>query len=623
MIGTARRLGSRGALAALVLLAGCRSPVGVDEVGYERVYHELTRSALDGRQLSELSEYVLAAGGLERTFRGDPDAALRALHARALDNPGRPVLFALAESSYLTARRRDSRQHYLLAALYAYAYLFDPRAGDPPNVYDPHFRTACDLYNRGLARALLDTSGEHLAASFDGGTVELPVGRLRLSLDSELEPATGGPRRRILPADAYTIRGLRARVRLGGLGVPLITEELDRGPTVFSRRLPVPVTAFLRLEGTLEDLSGEGLRSTLELHSGFDPPYTEVGGERVPLEVDLSAPLAYALEESPLWAQGVRTFITGREDTFAHGLYRLAPHRPGRIPVVFVHGTASVPAWWAETFNGLQLDPVLRERCEFWFFVYATGNPILYSAARLRETLDDALRELDPTGADEMLSRMVVVGHSQGGTLARLLVSSSGERFWDAVSPRPFDELELTAEETVTLRDSFFFDARPYVERVVFICTPHRGSFLAASWIGRLSSKLVHLSGEVRSAIDDLFRRGVLPRELSEQIPTSVTNMDPDNRLVRTVAETPIDPAVTVHSIIAVEGDGVAEQGNDGVVAYTSAHLEGAASELVVRASHSCQGDPRVVLEVRRILREHLEAIDGPEDPGDPAASPR
>lgn len=41
-------------------------------------------------------------------------------------------------------------------------------------------------------------------------------------------------------------------------------------------------------------------------------------------------------------------------------------------------------------------------------------------------------------------------------------------------------------------------------------------------------------------------------------------------------------------------------------MAYTSAHLDGVESELVVPYGHSCQMEPPVIEEVRRILIEHI-----------------
>jgi hypothetical protein len=44
-----------------------------------------------------------------------------------------------------------------------------------------------------------------------------------------------------------------------------------------------------------------------------------------------------------------------------------------------------------------------------------------------------------------------------------------------------------------------------------------------------------------------------------------------------------------------------------GVVRYSSALIDGVASELIVRSSHSAQAVPETIEEVRRILYEHLE----------------
>jgi hypothetical protein len=64
---------------------------------------------------------------------------------------------------------------------------------------------------------------------------------------------------------------------------------------------------------------------------------------------------------------------------------------------------------------------------------------------------------------------------------------------------------------------------------------------------------------------------------------------------------------VAAHSIIAVRGAGPVEAGNDGVVTYTSAHIEGVASETVVNSGHSTQSNPYTILEVGRILFEHYQ----------------
>lgn len=89
----------------------------------------------------------------------------------------------------------------------------------------------------------------------------------------------------------------------------------------------------------------------------------------------------------------------------------------------------------------------------------------------------------------------------------------------------------------------------------------------------------------------------------------SVSAMEPGSPLAKGLAQTPLAPGVSGHSIIAVEGDGPMEDGNDGVVAYKSAHLEGMESEFIVRSGHSCQSNTHTIQEVRRILLVHATEL--------------
>jgi len=87
----------------------------------------------------------------------------------------------------------------------------------------------------------------------------------------------------------------------------------------------------------------------------------------------------------------------------------------GRIPVVFVHGTASNPAYWADMFNTLLADPDLRANMQFWFFQYASGNPIMYSAMTLRDQLKAACRRR-PHGHRRGPAQMILVATARAGS---------------------------------------------------------------------------------------------------------------------------------------------------------------------------------------------------------------
>jgi hypothetical protein len=205
---------------------------------------------------------------------------------------------------------------------------------------------------------------------------------------------------------------------------------------------------------------------------------------------------------------------------------------------------------------------------------------------------------------------MVLIGHSQGGLLVKMQAIHSRDRIWTAASTKPLDELQLTDQTRDLLRRGLFVEPLPEVSRVVFICTPHRGSFVAGRnlianvtrWLLTLPLALTEVAVDL-ARNSDAFAGGVGP-----VIPSAVDNMSPRHPFIRALQEIPVAPAITVNSIIAVEGDGPVEQGNDGVVTYASAHIEPVESELVVKSGHSVQGDPHAIEEVRRILRKHVEA---------------
>ena len=203
---------------------------------------------------------------------------------------------------------------------------------------------------------------------------------------------------------------------------------------------------------------------------------------------------------------------------------------------------------------------------------------------------------------------MVVIGHSQGGLLTKLMAVNSGNRFWENVTTDPFETVEMAPETRELLRDAIFFQPVPTVERVVFIATPHRGSYQATGWVLNIIRRMVNLPGTLVSQFQDLLKGQTFSHFGMSQLPTSVDNMSPGHPFLKALNELPIDSRIHAHSIIAVLGEGPITGKTDGVVAYESAHIEGVESEKIVRSGHSTQGHPETVEEVRRILIEHVGA---------------
>ena len=602
-------------LALLVFALGCATPVGIRPATTSEVDRLLGENALTGDTHSALSGQILARLGLSTLYDDDPRAALERLRAGLGGPDERERLLALAELWFETARKSGERGEYLAAAVCAYAYVFPATpSSTPPSPYDLRTSLVLQIYDRGIAKGLALAESSH-GTELDPSPrqIQMPFGTFVLHASKE-EFEYGGYRiAHPVALGDLEIRGMRNRYRRPGAGVALASSiEPAKGSDADPWLPPVakvPVTAFVRLEELAPDLSRA--HGVLEFYDADETPTISVGSALVPLASDPSAALAYRLEGAPVWDFEIAGFrrsdlrIAGASRT--HGLFFLNPYRPGRIPVVFVHGTLSSPARWAEMANELLGDPRIATRFQLWFFVYNSGNPVLLSAADLREALQRAVHDLDPDAKDPALRQMVVVGHSQGGLLTKAMVVSSGDGFWNAWSDEKFEDVQFSQETRALLKRVMFFEPLPFVTRVIFIATPHRGSFLAENWLGMLARKLVNApSSLARSSLEiaTLSEDAHLLRR-PYQLPTSIDNMDWSNPGLRMLESLPIAPGVHANSIIPVKGEPI-ETGDDGVVKYQSAHIEPVESELVVLGSgHSTQANPETIEEVRRILYEH------------------
>ena len=610
-------------LSILLILtsSGCSGAIGTRNVGFRKAYEQINTNALLDAQYSVTSNNVLQRNNMGTFFKEDPLKCLNELHKKIKTDNRRDLLFALAELNYFTAKYtlRDlddtplpkSRQYYLNAAIYAYFYLFDKTRNKPADPFDRRFRLACDIYNIALAEAMTNPKGN---LTFEAGARQLPIGTIDLSLDARNFPVKLDRFEKIVAADRLDIYGLSRRNRDAGLGAPFIAVGKK------TAKLPVkrtsPGTLFMRIKDDVQGLEAGSLQGRMELYAPFDRTRVEVDGKPVPLESDLSAQLAYNLNQPVFWELDIAGFFAGKS-AIPTGLYFPKPYNPAQIPVIFVHGTASSPVWWAEMTNTLTADPVLRRHCQFGFYLYDSGKALSFSAHQFRETLTRIVAELDPESRNKALQNMVIIGHSQGGLLTKLTAVDTGDRIVRGVTGKGLEELDLTPEQRELIKKTAVFESLPFVDRVVFISTPHRGSFLAAGWVRNLVRRLVSLPVDIVKQTVPLSKAmaaAEVPEEwrFGENL-TSIDSMSPKNPSLLALAEIPLAPGIKGHSIIAVQGEGDPTKGDDGVVKYNSAHVDYVESEFIVQSGHSCQGHPLTIEEVRRILLLHFDAVDNPD----------
>ena len=379
-----------------------------------------------------------------------------------------------------------------------------------------------------------------------------------------------------------------------GVGGALVGVRIVNPTEKFApaKGITAPVTATLDFHAT---------NATLALRRPAKQPTAIVEGKVRPLAANFSAPISYYEPPANPLLLGVMGALRSAHYEKITGLYFLQPYDPDRIPVVFVHGLISTPFDWVKTINGLQADPEIRKRYQFWVFAYPTGNPVLYSALRLREELAK-VDKLFPDHKDYIL-----VGHSMGGLLSQAQVTSMARADWQQTLGEPGMQLFATLQPADLVVKATTFKANPRIKRVVFICTPHRGSKMASGGIGELGIKLISLPVDLETTLKSEIPEETLRKLNNGRLPNSVSNLKPSAPYLAVLNKQSIQ--APYHSIIGNRGKpGPLADSTDGVVPYWSSHLYGAQSELIVPGPHGSCELPQTIAELDRILRLNLKA---------------
>ena len=332
-----------------------------------------------------------------------------------------------------------------------------------------------------------------------------------------------------------------------------------------------------------------------------------MAGQELPVAANFTAGYGLWLARSGFGVQALRTLF-GRADGISRPqVHLMQPYDPNKRTIVMLHGLASSPEAWINVANELMGDEQLRRRYQIWQVYYPSNAPLAANNAAIRQALAATLAHFDPAGKAIAANDMVLIGHSMGGVLARLMVSDASNTLLDAIT----EEYHLKGKKAEKVRAGLApylnFTAMPQVNRAIFIAAPHRGTSFAnhkvARWIANLVTLPINMLEQLSDAAGSLAQ---LDTGSSEplRIPNSIDNLSDKDPFVRLVADLPISPKVRYYSIMGNDTpDLPLAESSDGVVPYASAHLDGALSEKVIPSWHSVQESPQAILEIRRILR--------------------
>jgi len=464
----------------------------------------------------------------------------------------------------------------------------------------PSDSSAQSIYNFSVARAVENVERAKLEPWRHKVDIVSDGSNYTLTTSKPIDPEHNPGRYDLFPIDSLKIRGqfFKTRSVVTGVGAPLVAVARTENPRFREeyklRRIYAPVTAAIRFSGW---------KAELEFIDPFKSERVALNQHVFPLAMDLSASTAMLIARERPERTGFASVMNPQKYAATARLVQLQPFDPARTPVIFVHGLQETPASWVPMINSLQADPWMRKHYQFWVYGYPSGYPYPYSAALFRQDLDG----IDRTFPNH--KRVVLVGHSMGGMICRLMITDAGDKIWREFFGTSPAKTPIAPETRKLLQEAFVFNHRPDVQRVIFISTPHRGSELASGWIGRIGAGLVRtpqLFTSIYTSTQPLLIADPAARPL-KRMPNSVDTLEPNDRFVEAVNKLPITPGIPYNSIMGDRGRGDTPNSSDGVVPYWSSHLDGAQSELVVPSDHGAQYNPEAIAEVRRILRMNSE----------------
>ncbi len=476
---------------------------------------------------------------------------------------------------------------------------------------DPHYGQAVAVYHQGLRQLIVSSQRFGQLDPIHGLTFDTASGPQRVPLRYHEFAWRPEDFNLWIPVADYDDAHLVRKHQRNGWGVPLVcVRQRDSQERFATRSLPFAATAILRpsSQAAPEDRQPA---ATFVLDV-FNPlairSLPGSAGEVRPLAADVSAPIAWFNQNSP--HLNYQAFMHPDQLQRRGQLVMLEPYQPGKIPVIFVHGLLSDPLTWNGLINELRASDWFNERYQVWLFGYSTGRPFLRSAADIRQECHAAIATLDRDHHDPALRRVVLIGHSMGGLVSKLLVTQSDTLLWSSFAMSPLECLETDQMIRQYLSELFFFEPLPFVERAIFIGTPHGGSPIAQEWMGRIASHLVTRSHEFTDEYDAFLQRnrGAIRPFFARHIPTSVDMLEPQDPVLQVMRHLPVAQHVRLHSIIGNGHTMLVGGPADGVVPIHSAHHDHVESELLVPATHrKLQTHPNTVQEVARILRLHAD----------------
>ncbi|MBF0658324.1 alpha/beta hydrolase [Psychrobacter sp. NG25] len=511
----------------------------------------------------------------------------------------------------------------------------------------------------------------------------------------------------------YDLRlsGLNSISKRPGLGISLVASLDDRYTTTIRQLLVSSLsgqsddkkdniddskpssriypTGHLLLTGLIEP-SGDSVLEVLDsrkldihLYNPYQSESVNILNNDYPLAANFSAGYGLWLSENQLDGVGYLNLITRQPEERLPKLFMLEPYDPNKRVLIMLHGLASSPATWVNLTNDILNDDKLRDNYQVWQIFYPTNLPILENRYQIQRLIDSTYQQTDPTGQNLASKNSVIISHSMGAVIARMMLSD--ENLVDDLDNLD-DQNILSNSEKRKVRDAlkasfgeaqlqerFKLKTLPQVDTAVFLSAPFRGTDYADRWFTRALRRVVYLPVGLVKTVTENLATIATKGDLADNplgalyLQNGASQLSDKSSFIQLTKDLTINDRITYHSIIAnndaditkglaemqpggaridlsqaIEEDArgeaisasenadsdsakltdeslvaavtidenisqaLTERLSDGIVPYTSAHLDGAASETVINGGHSIQENPQTILTLRRILHQQL-----------------
>lgn len=511
---------------------------------------------------------------------------------------------------------------------YSYAYLFKTKRKPIDRIFDNRQVQIRDFYNQAIAK-LVTISAQRSSVKKATDSVKIGNSIYNINLD-QYQLLKNKELDRFISCYNLNFSGLRTINRRDGFGSEFVavfpaSEEKSNNKYILdplnasyqtsinpnihkARYLSATIVARPVKAESVDDIINSP-NITVQVMDPYRTENVDIAGKSYPLAANFSAPYGLWLAENNLGAAAYLSLIDREERLTMPHLYMLEPYNPNKKVIVLVHGLASSPEAWIALTNDIMGDSILREHYQVWQVFYSTNMPILESRFQIYALLKQAFGGLNPN--DPADKDAVLIGHSMGGIISRLLVSNADISQSALSMMSPYQQAKLKKHPIVSER----LKIQPITnfDRAVFMSSPNRGTDFADLWFTRAARKIIKLPGAFLGAVtdtitnQDIDAKDILTRIDKGLIQNGPSDLSHKSKFMALTEDINPPKGFVFHSIIGNKTNSKdPDVMTDGIVPYKSAHLDGATSEVIIKGGHSIQKTPEAVLELRRILRQHL-----------------